>query len=203
MNEEILVDMKQLQKALGKSRATIFNYIKQGMPHIKRGRMNMFDLKTALTWQSRYQTGSDYLHLMTEAKEKYPDQPLNRLMYIQQNGSHRDYAIALAETAQNLFSDRVKRDVKMDGGKIDPFLRGLLHALKQIPGADEEAFKYIAVSIDAFIKDSIRQALPAKLKAKVFITFLEKTFETEDSFDKRWGEWSIAEESEFFIKQEG
>lgn len=203
--DEKLITIKQLQKEIGRSRATVYNYLKDGMPHIRKGNKNYFKLSDVQTWLIRYKSGEEYHDIASEAQEKYPDDPLGQIKHIRQYGNHRQYAMSLAEVAQQICSStQVDRSIKIycEIDKLDLFFRGLLQALRKVPeSASGEVFRYIGSRIDYFTIDIIKQIKSYQYVIKEFITFFEQTRETEKSFDERRIDYGHEEHDEFFKKR--
>lgn len=185
-DEQQLLTMNELTQELKRSRVTIHKYINQGMPVIKKGRINFFNLHEVKAWLGQ-KVGDEYAELMGEAKVNYPNNPLKQIEYLNENASRKTFAIGMAEIAKEAFDHSNMQEqnlnISLDLKACNYFFRGLLFALRHIQ--DESAFLYIGNRMTNFIVDITRQRYPDKYEKKIFQTFLGQTEETLEEFEKK------------------
>ncbi len=181
-----LLTIKELQKELNKSRATIFNYIKKGMPCVKKGRMNLFDIDEVRVWLERQKVGGGYVKAITEAQELHPNDPIQQLEFIREKGNFKYYTLALIEIAQSVFSSNSGVEVKFPSRSFDYFYRGFLQAIRIVfIHAEEEEINYIGNRIESVVMNSIKQKKWSKYKVMTFETAYGTFEETLEDFNSR------------------
>ena len=202
--KEELLTMKQVQKLLGKSRSTIHNYIKQGMPYIKKGRNNFFRKEDVLNWVWQHDVSDDYFEMMLKAKERHSDDPLGQIHFFKKNASLRTCVIGMIEIMQSAFIDddeSKSNRIYLPSRMLDYFGRGMMFMAKHLQVQDND-FLYILNRIDSFIIEVIKQRYAYKYKLKKFNSFWDLQ---EKTLEEKWREehmfYSIEEHDKFFVKK--
>ncbi len=206
-DKDNLLTMNQLVKEIGKTRATIHSYIRQGMPFIKKGRNNFFNLSEVLTWLRGHKISDEYVDLMIKVQTKFPEDPIKQIEYLNVNSEERrTYAIGMVEIIQKAFNSdqqNIRKIICLNDKMLDYFFRGMLDALNHIPQQNDHIFLYIANRIETLVIEAIKQRYAYKYNDKKCNTFwgsawntMEKS-EKEETFALGWED----ELDEFFYKR--
>jgi predicted DNA-binding transcriptional regulator AlpA len=102
------VTIKQLQKAIGKSRTTIWQHMGCGMPHYKEGRYVYFDLSEVQSWLALRNKNVD-LEIYSKAVNLFGDDKSGLLDYVKENADSKTYLVAALEVIANIFESNHKR----------------------------------------------------------------------------------------------
>ncbi|MDO9566545.1 MAG: helix-turn-helix domain-containing protein [Candidatus Desulfaltia sp.] len=210
-SDDELLTMEEIVNELGKTRATIHKYMRQGMPFLKKGRNNFFKKSEALKWFWGQQMGDDYVEQTSKAQEIYPEDPLAQIAYIRNNSTKRTYATGMVEIMQRAFqlnTDTMSDEICLKAGLFDQLGRGMLFAIKQIPHSDDKddkRFFYIANRIESFISAVIQQRHAYIYKEIPFVSFFGTEVMTREKYDREEAGFYCYDEQnmEFFTTLEG
>ncbi|AGL01138.1 helix-turn-helix domain-containing protein [Desulfoscipio gibsoniae] len=165
MKHSGFLTMKELQDRLKLSRQTITRYIKAGLPRMKKGHENLFDMDEVSKWLERNNSNPDYAKLMGQVYEIYPNDPLKALEHVKKHGNNLFYLYALAELTQNIYSNicckipsRINR-VKVGAVEVDYFFRGLIDILRSLPkNLPAGKYHYMATRIEDLVIELIKES---------------------------------------------
>ncbi len=173
-----LFSMNELTKIINKTRATIHIYMRQGMPYMKKGRMNFFDLEEVAKWLEHHKTEGEYTIALSSAQLFYPEDPLEQMKYLKSNITQQAYAMAMVKIVENYFSNNLcptcgKSEINnnsikiicIDAQKLVQFLQRISNFINKPKSADYEC---IANNIELIVSEMFIQAkIQRNIKNKV------------------------------------
>lgn len=193
-DKDQLLNMHEIQKMLGKSRSTIYAYMRQGMPHEKKGRNIFFRRDDVNAWYWQFQVSSEYQEMTGKAKDYFAGDPLKQIQFLKKNASWRTSAIGMAEIMETCFNyegddigNKLIDRFYLDSRVLKNFSEGLLFAMEKVD-TDDYDFLFILNKMDGLIEEIIRQRYIAKYGRKKFKTYWGTTLKTIEEYDKEESE---------------
>lgn len=188
--DDQLMNMHEVQKLLGKSRSTIYAYMRQGMPCKRKGRNIFFKRNDVLEWRWQHQVSDEYREMINKAENYFPFDPVQQIKYLRNNASWRTAMIGMVEIINTAFEytndengSKLRDKFVIDGDVLKNFCEGLLTALEKVDTDDYDYLKMVN-KMSVFIESIIRQRYVNKYGKKKFKTFWDTTVKTMEEYNK-------------------
>lgn len=174
------ITIKQLMEILGKSRGTIYNYMRDGMPYVKKGRFVYFDKNEVLDWIDKREKG--LMPLVFEVRDMFPGNPLAQLDYIKRYGDSKTYISMLLGELESAVRNQKKlyKNYKIAGKILYDIAVAFEFAVERM----DTGFGYVAAKVDDSIIKVIKTVLDEKYVIRNFTTFFRKFKGPKEIFER-------------------
>lgn len=192
--EKYEVTIKQLQDFFGISRTTIWEYVKEGMPHQKKGRYLSFDFHEVKKWIKARKEG---VGIVYDAREIHGNDIIAQIEYIKERVDGKKYLQAIFNILTDVFRNepaRIGREYSISGRAI-----WLLSSQCAAMLAGSANYSAAAMLLEESLLEIAAEVMREKYKTVQIATFFGDWEETTVNFENR-REIEEIEECEGFFR---